>query len=204
MLPYLRQNRSVLKDIEIAETFVGEQDGTFNYALEHAPGSASISKNAQTASSIPISTIATILAKHPRFRNAKFLKIDTDGFDAQVLRAATPLLSSAKPVILFEFAPHLLRQQGEDIGSIFPSLKRLGYESFAIYDNFGNFLVSTDSDDALADIVSYYNFVPGPEYCDVIAFHIEDADIHQEFRVAERNRCRDTRREFTRTRNRNT
>ncbi|HEY8900539.1 MAG TPA: FkbM family methyltransferase [Chthoniobacterales bacterium] len=191
ILPYLKRNLSRLGTIQLAETFVGMENGAVAFEIEHTPGSASIRRNRNADHSLPLATMQTILKKFPEFADAKFLKVDTDGFDGTVLRSARDYLTRTQPVLLFEVDPKLLGQQGEDAHALLDFLVSLNYEQFMIYDNFGNFLISLDRDqqDGFRDLVSYHLNSIQSLYWDVIAFASIDRDVHDKFRISERNRC---------------
>lgn len=118
-----------------------------------------------------------VLAEHKEFGNAKMIKIDTDGFDAHVLRGAMGYLRRTKPVLFFEYAPHYWQQQGEDCLSIFPWLKDLGYEHVMVFLPSGDFLFSASLErheffEELRVMHKRLHF-----YGDICAFSKEDGDL---------------------------
>ena len=44
----------------------------------------------------------TLVEQFPEFRTVTCLKVDTDGYDFEVLRGAQKLIARAQPVVLFE------------------------------------------------------------------------------------------------------
>jgi hypothetical protein len=56
-----------------------------------------------------------------------FLKIDTDGMEAHVLRGARRTLRELRPAILFELVPENLRESGESAEGVVSLLTELGY-----------------------------------------------------------------------------
>lgn len=62
-----------------------------------------------------------------RLARLDFLKIDTDGMEAQVLRGAQNTLRRLRPVVLFEFLPQLLRDAGESAEGVLGLLAETGY-----------------------------------------------------------------------------
>ncbi len=62
-----------------------------------------------------------------RLARLDFLKIDTDGMEAQVLRGAQDSLRRLRPVVLFEFVPRSLRDAGESAEGVLGLLAEAGY-----------------------------------------------------------------------------
>ena len=67
------------------------------------------------------------------------LKIDTDGFDGDVLAGAHEILERHHPNVLFEWHPRLARAAGTDIERAFRELIGAGYSRFYWYDKIGRF-----------------------------------------------------------------
>lgn len=57
-----------------------------------------------------------------------FLKIDTDGFESQVLGGAMRTLERLKPVIFFELGPDHLKRAGSSATELTTTLANLGYQ----------------------------------------------------------------------------
>jgi len=56
------------------------------------------------------------------------IKIDVDGFECQVLRGAPLTLSRYRPLIIFELAPYVLAEHGEDSRTLIGILQLSGYQ----------------------------------------------------------------------------
>jgi len=59
-----------------------------------------------------------------------FLKIDTDGMEAAIIRGARRTLERFRPKIFFELGPGGLKQKGESSDDLLRSFSRLGYSFF--------------------------------------------------------------------------
>ena len=70
-------------------------------------------------------------------RGIDVLKVDTDGFDAKVLRSARTLLADHHPCLFFELHPALWDEAGEDPRAAFAFLAELGYNHFVFFTNRG-------------------------------------------------------------------
>ena len=192
----LRRNALQIGDIEIDECFVGSDGETiqFDQTLNHG-GTASI-VNALTSNKgerVAMKSLNTIIQDHSRFKDAKLLKIDTDGFDFSIINASADIISASRPVLYFEydltFKPNA---EAEAIEAI-KTLLKIGYEHFLIYDNFGNYLISLSNRDheKFVDLNSYLisnrrrSGTPAVYYFDVCAFTNDDSDLFETIRNRE-------------------
>ncbi|MDQ6769192.1 MAG: FkbM family methyltransferase [Gemmatimonadota bacterium] len=66
-----------------------------------------------------------------------FIKIDTDGYDFDVLLGGSSLLRRDRPVIYFEFAPDLLKRANRHPRDFLSFLIGHGYEDFFAFSNRG-------------------------------------------------------------------
>jgi hypothetical protein len=126
---------------------------------------------------------------HPECARADLLKVDTDGFDAKVLRGARGYLAAATPVVCFELAPeYYLRVGCEEPLAPFEILRGAGYAHFAFYDNEGR-LVRTGGLEAMPAFARDIDEarVRG-HYYDVLAFHVSHGEFALEFLAAEHAR----------------
>ena len=125
---------------------------------------------ARGATPLPTRTLDDIVAERPQFRRPTLLKIDTDGYDAKVLRGAVRLLRAAEPVLFFEFAADYLRDAGDDPSTIIPALAALGYTHARLYTNDGVALGTFGtSDPALIDAAEGAAASGRADYLDVLA-----------------------------------
>jgi len=122
----------------------------------------------------------------------KLLKIDTEGFDARVLRGSQNVLKIGRPVVVFEYNRDNLNPLGEDALSIFSGLKNHGYRSALFWDPRGRFLLGTSLNDMtlIEDLHNYVDFREKPlgylPHLDVCMFHECDQDLAEECLAAER------------------
>lgn len=79
-----------------------------------------------------------------------FVKVDTDGFDAQVIHGAPTLLSVERPWLLYECDVFLSPDGVATHRALSEFLRDLGYTHAAAFDNFGNFQAVIDLADAEA------------------------------------------------------
>jgi FkbM family methyltransferase len=122
----------------------------------------------------------------------KLLKIDTEGFDARVLRGSRNILKIGRPVVIFEYNRENLSPLSEDGLSIFAGLKNHGYHSALFWDDRGRFLLGTSLNDMtiIEDLHDYVDFREKPlgyiYYLDICLFHECDQDLAEKCLAAER------------------
>ncbi|MES2727176.1 MAG: FkbM family methyltransferase [Bacteroidota bacterium] len=169
----LENNTKQMPSISIEKCFVGDTNetvSTINYG-----GTARLEKSTTGAE---VKTFEQILDKHVDFKDTKLLKIDTDGFDNKIIRAAEHLLSYSNPIVFFEYDPFFLIKQNEIPQDIFTFLLKMNYTSLLLFDNLGRLLcqVKTENISLLKDLSIYYN-QNGQSYLDICAFHSSDEDL---------------------------
>ncbi len=181
----LERNVSMLRDVYLAKAFLGMESGILAGRMEVGSGSSRLasSNRALAAKSLP-----DLLREWPLFRRPKMIKIDTDGFDGWILRGAMPELVRARPVLFFEYDPHALVLQHDDGISVLRDLERIGYRKMMVYDNTGNYMISTDlsSHSQIRDLHGYFASWKSRRYGDLCLFHEEDLDLFHTVRESER------------------
>jgi FkbM family methyltransferase len=108
-------------------------------ALGPVPSIATLYNNESTASmvhdayadhsgrgsqSVNVTTLDIVLARKAR---VDLIKVDTDGYDFEILRGGTELLGRTRPILFFELAPGLLDDAVADL----TWLQSLGYRRLA-------------------------------------------------------------------------
>jgi hypothetical protein len=166
--------------VEWDRTFVGATDSTECGTITIERGTAFFRPSTGEVDFIPFQKLESILARHPRFRDAKVLKVDTDGMDGLILIGALNWIASAKPALFWEHDMGLDRAVGGPGLRIFARLNEVGYTKAVIFDNRGKYIqtLSLSARQQLADLSDY---LPGGDefygYCDVCAFHETDLDL---------------------------
>jgi len=121
-----------------------------------------------------ISILSDLAVEHSRL---SLLKTDVDGFDWDVIRSSYEVLKH-NPYVYFECQYDNLEQL-ESYRELFSEMVAIGYSKFAFFDNFGQFILSTDNlteVDELLDYVKRQNFHNSTRtyfYYDVLAYPIE-------------------------------
>jgi FkbM family methyltransferase len=174
-------------EVYCENAFVGSSTGIFQGVIQSEQGTAFLLSSQQSTEQIKVKTLTDILREHAFFQEAKFLKIDTDGFDSRILISEKEFLKKIKPIIFMEYDPYSTERYNDECFLVFDMLKTIGYEIIMVYDNFGDYLLTAElsNNRLLEDIHQYFSGRGGKIYADICAFHAEDSDLAHIIRSAE-------------------
>ena len=120
-------------------------------------------------------TMLTILTdlgvKHSRL---SLLKTDVDGFDWDIIRSSYEALTH-NPYVYFECMYDNLKQL-ESYKELFSEMISMGYSKFSFFDNYGQFILSTDNVREVSELLDYvkrqnfHNSTRTYFYYDVLAY----------------------------------
>jgi FkbM family methyltransferase len=155
---FLEQNaKTIGPQIVIEHCFVGAVDGQADASkLERHDGTTSAVKamRSNVVSGLPVRRLESILCKHPDFETAQFIKIDTDGCDFNIILSHLPFLTARNPVLFFENVVDSPSNYDRSLDCI-DALERAGYKHFLVFDNFGHFLLSTNTSDIFEELNTF-------------------------------------------------
>lgn len=103
--------------------------------------------------------LARILDEHSRFARPALLKLDTDGMDVPIVLANLELLARIRPVLFFEYDPHLGATP-----DVFEHLRAIGYRRMDVYENTGELAQRVDLPGAIHNEYAGHG---GARYADV-------------------------------------
>lgn len=143
-IPVLKKNIKLMNEsniINIEEVYCGENN-LDNLEVDRTNGTAKIIKNKEINDKSDlitnkIRTLDDILENNLNFKNSNLLKIDTDGFEIDVLKSGAKFIKNKKPLLYFEFTPQFYEDNGQDYKTIFDILIFNGYDKALFYNNFG-------------------------------------------------------------------
>jgi FkbM family methyltransferase len=178
--PYLERNIAALPSayggrVEIVKHLVGT--GEFTGTLKHAAGgTAELDPGSGEMQAAP-RPLDEILGE--RTGRVALLKVDTDGFDHDVLMSARRVLKESRPILFWE--NHAMDERTDHAYQrMYRMIAEHGYTSIHVFDNYGApMLVNTDLR-ALADLNAYiiaqykYGGTRTMYYTDVLAATEED------------------------------
>ena len=181
----LKKNITQFKNVEAFHFFLGEKNNIITGRKEIDNGTLKIvTNNDNENSTISIITLDNFLQMNPKFKSAKILKTDTDGFDLRIIRGGLDYIQKTKPVLFFEYDRTMLEGIQENGIDTLNLLENMGYETAMFYDNFGRFLLSTElANKQLISQLHYYikDNVSSFPYYDIALFHQQDKDIANKF-----------------------
>lgn len=102
------------------------------------------------------------------------LKVDTDGFDFDVLQSAERILTDSEPLLFWENEVSADFQM-DGFNNLYRMLEQRGYQYICIFDNFGNIISDNASFTTLSHLAAYtysmkaYNCTRTIYYTDVLA-----------------------------------
>lgn len=135
---YLVQNwGGGAKNVEIFSGACGAECRTVMYEVLENAGTASL-VTSENGTQIALRSLDNIVAQNPDFADFNILKIDTDGYDFEVIKGAQNIISANLPVILFECYPDAENANYvEDVLGLLTRFSNIGYRYFLLYDNTG-------------------------------------------------------------------
>tara|TARA_B100000123_G_C25686470_1_gene408847 strand:- start:77 stop:1003 length:927 start_codon:yes stop_codon:yes gene_type:complete len=114
------------------------------------------------------------------------IKIDTDGFDSQIIRSGKEVLMEHKPILFFEAQPyHWLNN--DHIEDFLNWINQISYKKAILWDNYGNFIMPTTTiSNELKFSLSYFHGSPNSRFTDIALFHENDENIFESILTIEK------------------
>jgi FkbM family methyltransferase len=191
-MPWLSLNAvRIGPHVSVCDALVGKEGESVTWAKPTSRSTAAlrIMPKVMTPAVATVSTrsLSSILHGYPMLDEIKLVKCDTDGFDFKILLGAQQFLNQHKPVLFFEYDPSLSKRGEEDATECIDALTAIGYRRFAIFDNFGNFLITITNAHHFMELNAYLrsNRAHGIAiyYFDVCAFAEGDEDLFESLRL---------------------
>ena len=134
---FQRLNRNVsLNNFNNIETFnlgMADVESQLSFVVEdkNHSGGAFISKDANNAIKVAVTTIDKFVAEH-NLSKLDFLKIDTEGFEVFVLKGGVNTFRNFKPKMFIEVSDSLLKRAGSSAKELIQILNELNYHSVRV------------------------------------------------------------------------
>ncbi len=158
-LPYLHRNVADLSGVVVEPRYIAPIVGNNELSILTSRGTARLQDAGSNKSNTSLSFVSPseLLEKHETFRGFDILKLDTDGFDMDILDQFMTLAADSEAVILFECDPVLTSGGVSRIMKSISKLAAAGYSKCAVFDNYGIFVTSLklDAADLLSDLLFY-------------------------------------------------
>ena len=179
--PYLQKNVGRLSThesdrITLLKSFVGTNE--IKGKLDHHRGTATINEHGTDSNENRIS-LNELLSNHPKI---SLVKVDTDGFDYDVLLSGKEELAIKKPLLYWE---NYLQLESQKTGffELYKELENIGYRYLFLFDNFGNILLTNTDFKSLKSLCDYLMSMVQKKskrtfyYCDALAATEETLQI---------------------------
>jgi FkbM family methyltransferase len=158
-LELLNKNVETIKEssVTVVNSYCGDSDEkNDNLKVLSKDGTAKLVFSENTVSNLETKTLDTIISENKDFSNSNILKIDTDGFEINILKGAKKFITTAKPVIHVEFTPEFYTSQNQNPLELISILVEYGYRSSIFYDNFGKVveMVNLKDTDSINKLIS--------------------------------------------------
>ena len=162
-LPFLKRNLQLANSdrVELFPVLVGRSKGTvqlYNNASSASVGHERPELQSRRKQAVRMTTLDEMYRQRPR---VDFIKVDTDGFDLEVLRGAEETLKRDAPVVYFELFPALVSASAPEADLSW--LQSIGYARFVCFSPPGKLLGVTDQ---VEQAISWANM---DDYCDILA-----------------------------------
>jgi FkbM family methyltransferase len=174
----LKENIKTYTNVSTCLSLVGAETKEVNLKLVSNKGTAFVEEGTE---SVQMRTLENILSEYPKFKHSKIIKSDTDGFDTIILRSCSDYLKTIKPVLFFEFDPHLIKKNNDDAFDFMNFLQETGYYYFIFYVNTGDYLLSCNAGqkDTIEQLIHYFSGRQLDLFADVCAFSIDDKHLFE-------------------------
>ena len=152
---YLLRNVDIIQKkipnlkVHLLKQFVG--NSITNVSLDKKGGSA---KANLTSGNIKSKTLDNILNDFQNIEKINLLKVDTDGFDYDVLESSLKTIEKHKPILFFE-CYYELEYQKTNYKSIIKKLQSLGYFHWTLFDNYGEIIITTQNLETIYSLMEY-------------------------------------------------
>jgi len=161
-LPFLKRNLQLagIDRVEVLALLAGRSKGAvhlYNNASSASVGQERPELKARRKQAVTMTTLDEVYRERPR---VDFIKVDTDGFDLEVLRGTEETLKRDAPVLYFELFPALVSTSTPEADLEW--LQGIGYSRFVCFTPPGKLLGVTDK---VEQAISWANI---DDYCDVL------------------------------------
>jgi FkbM family methyltransferase len=178
---FLQENsKKFPNQIELVNFFIGSGK-TESGELRYWGGTARFESDPGSQSKIQTRRLQDVVDE-----NVVFIKIDTDGFDKQIIYDSLTYFKRKLPAIIFE---NEIRDYNDlqMADRLFLDLTQIGYMHFIIWDDPGFYITATNSLETLRDLNLYLYKVSSYKYkgihnYDVLCLKAEDIDVFNKIR----------------------
>jgi FkbM family methyltransferase len=168
--PFLERNLRLagINRVEVSSFLLGRQqdivwlynnNSSASVTLRYDHGPRGQRKGPRRRQSATMTTLDEVFHQRPR---VDFIKVDTDGFDLEVIRGAEETLKRDSPILYFELFPAAC--QISALAADMNWLQSIGYGRFICFTSAGKLLGVTDK---VEQAIAWAN---ANNYCDILVF----------------------------------
>ena len=188
--PFLEKNIKNLPTeyknrVNCINKFIGSSQ--YKGSLDHS-GGGTATRNQENSSESVVQTIS-MDELIPSGKSASLIKVDTDGFDFDVLLSGKETLKTSEPILYWE---NLMEKEYQEDGynKLYDALEEIGYDHIYVFDNYGYLMLHDTDFDNLKKLNQYVNDLAKHSdhktiyYTDVLAVtaknkHVAEAAIQE-------------------------
>src|SRR5438034_11534860 len=100
----LECNTAQISGVTITEAILSDRSAQVKGEFVTEKGTAHVALG-EGGALLQVQTLDDLLTAYPEFSCPDVIKIDTDGFEPAILRSATNVLASSRPVVSYEWPP---------------------------------------------------------------------------------------------------
>jgi FkbM family methyltransferase len=169
-LHLLRFNLSKNDNSKLVECFVG-MDNTQNLSIL-SDGKGSSTLKIDDSNMVELKSLDKILLDEFFYKDFNLIKIDTDGYDCDIIKGNIGIIERNKATIFFEYAPSFFHSGVNQNLAIFEFLQAHKYPYFIFYNSRGELLFTVDSLNSVNTILSIHEyFIRAGRYADIVVLH---------------------------------
>lgn len=172
----LRKNWSSMPNVLVSSDLCTAESGSASYTIREKKGSASFVPDVQ-GRALNGRALDEVVDEFAPAKGVNVLKVDTDGYDFDVLAGAKKVIAKTHPAILFECDACGDAQYMERCLQTLAGFKTEGYSDFLLYDNYGYLMGRHALDDLRAfQGLFLYHLSGGVSYFDILVMKEPDLD----------------------------
>jgi FkbM family methyltransferase len=130
--PHLRTVRAALSDSDGEAVLVTDSANAGGHSLD--AGNVGMAGN---ESVVPVRTLDSYLAEHAPGRRLGMLKIDVQGFEAQLLEGAAGVIARDRPAVVVVVSPAMIERVGRTTAAMLRPFADAGYTAIMVEDSQG-------------------------------------------------------------------
>jgi FkbM family methyltransferase len=161
--------------VQIVAAMCSSSDRVVGVSIGEHKGTAVLRESPQ-GTEVPVCTIDR-LVRERGFSPVDVIKIDTDGFDFDVIEGARDTLCTDRPAVIFECDVFDNSSYVDRIRSTFSLFHEFGYRRALVYDNAGYIIGQVDiGNSSCFDSLLFYQVTSPFNYFDILMLPDEDCE----------------------------